>query len=467
MGFYFRKSARFGPIRLNFSKSGIGVSAGVKGARISTGPRGTYVHAGRNGFYYRQRLGQIPRDGRIVTPHGGVGSLPSLSANPFVIETADVSELTETSITALLNQINERTAQMRVAPFVLAATVMGVIGVWLLLSAVWVPSSSSAGADPVLELAPFITFFISAILGIGGFILTWQIHKGDELKRTTPLFYELDPEAETKFSAIQAACRALAHSSRIWRVHTNQPTWDWKRNAGASALITRFASSVSLQPLPYIATNVDTWAMTLSDLTLYFLPDYIFVRQRGKYGAISYNSLRVTFSPTRFIEDQGVPPDAQVVDYTWRFVNKRGGPDRRFSNNYQLPIVQYGFLQLQSSSGLNIHLNVSNLAATSAFAGAFSGIPRNAGSGGSSDKSKGNAKHSSPDHPYIDPKIRLALDTLGVSITDSQEEIVRAYRNMAKMYHPDKLANLAAEFVELAEERMKEINAAYEILKRR
>jgi len=57
MGFYYRKSVKFGPFRLNFSKSGIGVSAGVKGARISTGPRGTYVHAGRNGFYYKQKIG--------------------------------------------------------------------------------------------------------------------------------------------------------------------------------------------------------------------------------------------------------------------------------------------------------------------------------------------------------------------------------------------------------------------------
>jgi curved DNA-binding protein CbpA len=37
---------------------------------------------------------------------------------------------------------------------------------------------------------------------------------------------------------------------------------------------------------------------------------------------------------------------------------------------------------------------------------------------------------------------------------------------MAKMYHPDRLANLAPEFIELAEERMKEINLAYDTLKR-
>jgi len=36
MGFYFRKSKKFGPFRLNFSKSGIGASVGVKAARVST-----------------------------------------------------------------------------------------------------------------------------------------------------------------------------------------------------------------------------------------------------------------------------------------------------------------------------------------------------------------------------------------------------------------------------------------------
>ncbi len=42
MGFYIRISVKNGSIRIDFSKSEIGVSSGIKGARISTGPRGTY-----------------------------------------------------------------------------------------------------------------------------------------------------------------------------------------------------------------------------------------------------------------------------------------------------------------------------------------------------------------------------------------------------------------------------------------
>jgi len=189
------------------------------------------------------------------------------------------------------------------------------------------------------------------------------------------------------------------------------------------------------------------------------------VRQRSQYGAVSYDSLRVSYSPTQFIEDQGVPQDAQIVDYTWRFVNKKGGPDRRFSNNRQLPIAQYGLIHIQSNTGLNIHLNVSSLEAANRFAAGIQSV---------SSKPKqpfkreywrptGSSQH---DTPIIDPKVKAAYEVLGVSVNSSEEQLVSAYRNMAKMYHPDRLANLAPEFIELAEERMKEINAAYATLKR-
>jgi hypothetical protein len=58
MGLTFRKSVRIGGLRLNFSGSGVGVSAGVRGARIGVNAKGRgYVDAGRGGFRYRAMLG--------------------------------------------------------------------------------------------------------------------------------------------------------------------------------------------------------------------------------------------------------------------------------------------------------------------------------------------------------------------------------------------------------------------------
>jgi DnaJ-class molecular chaperone len=59
----------------------------------------------------------------------------------------------------------------------------------------------------------------------------------------------------------------------------------------------------------------------------------------------------------------------------------------------------------------------------------------------------------------------MARKILGVGDNASEAEISAAYRRLAQMYHPDKVAGLAPEFQTLADRRMKEINAAYEVLK--
>jgi uncharacterized protein DUF4236 len=59
MALGFRRSLRIaGPLRLNFSKSGLGLSLGVPGLHIGSGPRGRYLRAGipGTGIYYRKSL---------------------------------------------------------------------------------------------------------------------------------------------------------------------------------------------------------------------------------------------------------------------------------------------------------------------------------------------------------------------------------------------------------------------------
>src|SRR5437764_3247224 len=66
----FRRSLRIaGPLRLNFSKSGLGLSLGVPGVHIGTGPRGAYVRAGLpgSGIYYRKSLSG-PRPAHVQAP---------------------------------------------------------------------------------------------------------------------------------------------------------------------------------------------------------------------------------------------------------------------------------------------------------------------------------------------------------------------------------------------------------------
>ena len=61
---------------------------------------------------------------------------------------------------------------------------------------------------------------------------------------------------------------------------------------------------------------------------------------------------------------------------------------------------------------------------------------------------------------------KTLYDILDLPPNADTESIKNAYRRIAKLYHPDKVASLAPEFQELAEAKMKEINNAYQQLLR-
>lgn len=71
MALRFRRTVKLAPgVRLNLSKSGVGVSVGVRGASVSVGPRGAYMNVGLpgTGISYREKLG-----GRKSVRDGGSG----------------------------------------------------------------------------------------------------------------------------------------------------------------------------------------------------------------------------------------------------------------------------------------------------------------------------------------------------------------------------------------------------------
>jgi DnaJ-domain-containing protein 1 len=65
----------------------------------------------------------------------------------------------------------------------------------------------------------------------------------------------------------------------------------------------------------------------------------------------------------------------------------------------------------------------------------------------------GSHQTASAKDPYV---------VLNIPRNATQDEVSAAYRKLAQMYHPDKVAGLAPEYYEIAEEKMKDINAAYE-----
>lgn len=89
--------------------------------------------------------------------------------------------------------------------------------------------------------------------------------------------------------------------------------------------------------------------------------------------------MEIDISDVRFIEEDRVPRDAEVVDHTWRYVNKSGGPDRRFKDNPRLPIVLYQEILFQSPSGLNELIQLSHTGVGDPVRDALAGLAELAG----------------------------------------------------------------------------------------
>jgi hypothetical protein len=123
-----------------------------------------------------------------------------------------------------------------------------------------------------------------------------------------------------------------------------------------------------------VKANIDVPLIPAGRQMLAFMPDRLLVFDNVGVGAIGYQELRIECAETRFIEDEALAGDATVVGKTWQYVNKKGGPDRRFKNNRELPICIYDQVSISSSSGVNEIIQLSRRGVSNAFAAAVSGM---------------------------------------------------------------------------------------------
>lgn len=354
MGFYIRKSLRVGPVRFNLSKSGVGVSAGIKGLRFGTGPRGNYVHMGRGGLYFRQSLGSAGHATRPSSPASFSSPPTPTSLGPIVdIESGSVIEMVDGSSAELLSELNEKRKKVRFLPLII---VLGVVALILL---------SSADAAPWL-------IALSVVVFVG---LCWIASMQDALRKTTVIFYNLEPDVERVYQSLHDAFGQLRSCGRAWHIEARGDVRDRKYHAGAGAVVKRkqLVLKTGQQP-PLVKTNVEVPLIPVGKQTLAFMPDRLLVFEGAAVGAIGYRDLTMEQAENRFVEDETVAADATVVGKTWQYVNKNGGPDRRFKNNRELPICVYDQLRFSSSSGLNEIIQLSRKGAAGSFATALAGM---------------------------------------------------------------------------------------------
>lgn len=348
MGWRFKKSYRRGPVRFTVSKSGVSTSVGVKGARLTSGPRGTYITLGRGGLSYRHRL-DSPKPSNTSQPVSP--RLGESQAKP--VTKWDIDNLKQSSPQELLSEIEHKhslpSAQQQ------THWCMGIVTItWFFIGMLY---------PDIFPL--FVTLWVVVIAPLW-FYLYQRAWRKDQRNKTVRLFYELDEETTALYKAMVRGTRKLASSQRIWSILTKSDVLDQKRNAGAYSSISRSNASAQVSIPKWFQSNVDVCKISGSTITLYFFPDRILVYTGNEIAALSYSQLSIDWDGVRFIEYSVPPTDAHEISKTWQYVNKDGGPDRRFKNNRQLPIMQYVKL-LISSNSFEAVFYVSNLESVDVF----------------------------------------------------------------------------------------------------
>ena len=174
------------------------------------------------------------------------------------------------------------------------------------------------------------------------------------------LTYEMDDINQKKFDSLNEFLQLLQQNKRLWQVGSSTRVYNTKYNAGAGSNVSRHIISVSKSMPWYISYNIDVFCLKLTTEKIYFTPDRMLIFKNFSVGCRRYNDMVAGFNTTNFVESEFVPRDAEIIRYTWRYVNKSGGPDKRFNNNRKIPVCKYGEISLTSEDGINILLECSN-----------------------------------------------------------------------------------------------------------
>jgi hypothetical protein len=376
MGLRFRQSFQLFPgVRLNVSKRGLSASFGLPGATVNVGSKGV-----------RSTVG-LPATGLSYTQHHGFNSpqrsnhpaeispqlAPEFPSTPNIyqpfaavmrsINSATVEQLTSHSLVELRDMIAQARSQKdEVEADLVAATVL----------------QRQETEELNRRQRSFFRFFMKKRIAE---LEQAAPETAAEVQRLTDwqgcthidISFETGPAARHAYGALTRAFEKLRCSASIWDVTSDRSTNRVAERTIAGRMLTR--TKVGLGYIGSDLIRFDGRAMQFENANgeeIMIYPGMVIMpRSDGAFALIDLREVTLSFSPINFHEDEAVPSDAKVVGQTWAKVNKDGSPDRRFANNYAIPVCLYGGLTFTSLGGVLEEYQFSDAMAAAEFTDAF------------------------------------------------------------------------------------------------
>lgn len=359
----FRRKAKLFPgVYLNFSKSGISTTIGVPGASINLGKQGAYLNTGipGTGIYDRQKIGGGRKD-KQPTPFAEIET-PSESYSIHDVGAIKTDHVEATTTEGLQDLKKTLLACYQERNDLKSEIIKAKIN---------------------HKFATFLMVF-SYILIVGFFIKWFKENRKDKKEYLVEvqnqidncfvnIDMDVDEQIDMKYLALLDNYKTMLSCDKIWDITSSVAVDQKAIRSAASTSVTRKLVKFGYGNMDIIKSKYDALHFeNANGGDLYIYPAFLaIVDAQKKFGLVDIRELDFNFHGQRFLEEEGVPKDAAVVDKTWAKVNKNGTPDKRFKDNYEIPICHYGEFKLTSSTGLNEAYSLSNYEKSKRFADAM------------------------------------------------------------------------------------------------
>ena len=334
MGWRFHKSVNLGGgARMNISKSGVGFSVGGNGFRVAFMPDGRIRRAitiPGTGLSYIEDISSPKQTSESQ------GTYQSWTAAARVSAQDEVCQHFESACREHFRQV-----------FAWKVKIFIMVVISFLLA---IPSGIAASYfDMRLLIAlPFPLLAFAAYLYI--------------IKPPVPI--EVEYEFSSEPNVYSKLCRffvAINSCEDLYHVKGATSGIRARTNAGSTQNLQMDKIKVLRDPIAHIKSNIICFFVRLNGLEVYILPDItIIVKNRKDIKVIATSTIRVHYHTQNVIWRKKVPADSVVVGKTWQNVNNDGSRDRRFKDNYQVPICRFGALEISSPEGLHLVIYGSN-----------------------------------------------------------------------------------------------------------
>lgn len=344
MPWRFRQSLRLLPgVRLNIGKQSMSLSVGGPGATLNLSRRGVRGTVGLpgSGLSYTHDFSGGRRGAAPLARSRAAEPVPAVPARP--IASADLGQLTSAGRAELARTIAEaRDQRLRIEAAIAdaddrAARDQGRLdrrnGLLKPLFGRRIAELEAALAETAAEQARLAEW--------------WQASHVD-------LAIGMTPAATSAWAALAAAFDALAGCRAAWDVTAAGPAPPGGRGPGGEALV---REPVTLARANSGLLRWDGTALRLANINgfdLYIYPGLVLKHDAaGRIAVIDLRDITARFVAVDFPEPATPPADAAPRGHVWARANRDGSPDRRFRDNWQIPLFGYGSLHLTSVGGLD------------------------------------------------------------------------------------------------------------------